>query len=221
MADLIIKPSAVGNQKLVFADQAGNILLKTGDDVAAAGQLSHPTTQLNSGLLQIKQYRKLSVTDAPNSGSLTTVAAPFNGITAEITPATAGNFIRAKFASSVDHGPTWRSGYYDMQWRKDDVPEYWYGIAGAGTSNWGSTAHHGNSVMLSGMFNPNTTSTVRIRVLWLGHSSGGGRRHGQYNNEATDTTNVAFDTDGGTKSVGWYIILEELAAATCTTTNIS
>lgn len=214
MADLIIKPSAVGNQRLVFADQAGNTLLRTGDG-------SSETSELNSGLLQIKQFRKLTVFDLPSGGTTTVLPAPFDG-TATITPSVAGNFIRAKFQSCTDHGTTWRSGVYIMVWAKESDSYFEYGLTAAANSTWGSSPPtHGNSNALVGMFNPNTTAKCKVKIIWQGHASGPGRRHGQYNYEGEDNTNNALSTDHSQYTVGAWLILEEWAAATCTTTDVA
>ena len=214
MADLIIQPSAVGNQRLVIADQAGNTLLKTGDGTAA-------TTELNRGLLQIKQFRKKTVFDLQSSNTTTVLAAPFDG-TASITPSTAGNHIRARFTSTVDHGSTWRSGYYLMSWMSEaSGGNLWYGVVGGATSAWGSAHTHGNMVVLDGMFNPNTTSKVYVRLYWFGHASGAGRRHGQYFNEATDGANYTGPSSGGGFMVGCWLTLEEWAAPSSTITEVA
>ena len=215
MADLIIQPSAVGNQRLVIADQAGNTLLKTGDGTAA-------TTELNRGLLQIKQFRKKSVFDLASSNTTTALPAPFDG-SASITPSTAGNHIRARFTSHVDHGPTWRSGYYVMSWMSEaSGGNLWYGLAGGGNSMWGDSAStHGNMTKLDGMFNPNTISKVYVRVYWFGHANGPGRRHGQYFHEGSDTSNQALPTGGGGYAVGMWLTLEEWHASSSTITEVA
>ena len=215
MADLIIQPSAVGNQRLVIADQAGNTLLKTGDGTTA-------TTELNRGLLQIKQFRKRTIFDLQSSNTTTVLPAPFDG-TASITPSTAGNHIRAKFTSTVDHGTTWRSGYYVMSWMSEASGGLkWYGLVGGCTSSWGtSTNTHGNMVVLDGMFNPNTTRKVYVRLYWCGHASGAGRRHGQYFNEATDGANYTGPSSGGGFMVGCWLTLEEWAAPSSTITEVA
>ena len=214
MADLIIQPSAVGNQRLVIADQAGNTLLKTGDGTTA-------TTELNRGLLQIKQFRKKTVFDLQSTNTTTVLAAPFDG-TASITPSTAGNHIRARFTSTVDHGSTWRSGYYLMSWMSEaSGGNLWYGVVGGATSAWGSAHTHGNMVVLDGMFNPNTTSKVYVRLYWFGHNSGAGRRHGQYFNEATDGANYTGPSSGGGFMVGCWLTLEEWAAPSSTITEVA
>ena len=207
--------SYIPAERLVIADQAGNTLLKTGDGTAA-------TTELNRGLLQIKQFRKKSVFDLASSNTTTALPAPFDG-SASITPSTAGNHIRARFTSHVDHGPTWRSGYYVMSWMSEaSGGNLWYGLAGGGNSMWGASAStHGNMTKLDGMFNPNTTAKCKVKIIWQGHASGPGRRHGQYNYEGEDNTNNALSTDHSQYTVGAWLILEEWAAATCTTTDVA
>ena len=215
MADLIIQPSAVGNQRLVIADQAGNTLLKTGDGTVA-------TTELNRGLLQIKQFRKKSVFELASSNTTTALSAPFDG-SASITPSTAGNFIKARFTSTVDHGTTWRSGYYLMSWMSEaSGGNLWYGLAGGCNSMWGSdTSTHGNMTTLDSMFNPNTTSKVYVRISWFGHQNGSGKRHGQYFNEAADTANHALPLSTGGYMVGCWLTLEEWHASSCTITEVA
>ena len=214
MADLIIQPSAVGNQRLVIADQAGNTLLKTGDGTTA-------TTELNRGLLQIKQFRKRTIFDLQSTNTTTVLPAPFDG-TASITPSTAGNHIRAKFSSTVDHGSTWRSGYYVISWMSEASGGLkWYGLVGGATSCWGSAQTHGNMAVLDGMFNPNTTSKVYVRISWFGHQNGSGKRHGQYFNEAADTANHALPLSTGGYMVGCWLTLEEWHASSCTITDVA
>ena len=75
----------------------------------------------------------------------------------------------------------------------------------------------GNGFMLGGMFNPNVTVAVKVRVIINGHSSGPPLRHGQYNNEGHDNTNTTPDTTNSVIAVGHYLILTEITGSLCTT----
>ena len=212
MADLIIKPSSGTGNKLILQDQAGNAILTTGDTAAAA--------KFGFGAIQIKHWRKKSAIHDTSGASEFTMAAPFDG-TATITPGYAGNFIKASFGMSGDHGTTWRSGQARLDYSTDGGSN-WKGICGGATNAFNtSDAMFGNMVHLEGIFNPNTTSKVYVRLYWFGHASGAGRRHGQYWNEAVDNANHTVPVATGGINVGCWLTLEEWAASSSTITDVA
>ena len=212
MADLIIKPSSGTGNKLILQDQAGNAILTTGDTAAAA--------KFGFGAIQIKHWRKKSAIHDTSGASEFTMAAPFDG-TATITPGYAGNFIKASFGMSGDHGTTWRSGQARLDYSTDGGSN-WKGICGGATNAFNtSDAMFGNMVHLEGIFNPNTTSAVKVRIRWKNHTSGHFTRYGQYNNPAQDNTSVGpwYESPTGSNypAVGSWLFLEEYGAGMCTT----
>ena len=75
------------------------------------------------------------------------MAAPFNGGSSyNITPTADANFIRAEYMTSADHGDTWRSGYYMLQWSSDGGTTY-YGLSGASQSAYGSGTNFGSKLV--------------------------------------------------------------------------
>jgi hypothetical protein len=105
MADLIIKPTTGSGNKLILQDQAGNSILESGDTAAAA--------KYGFGTQQVRQWRKLSTLNYASTSDAV-MGSPFDG-TARITPSFAGNFIRAEYGNAVDHGATWRGGFFTLQ----------------------------------------------------------------------------------------------------------
>jgi len=166
------------------------------------------------GVLQVKQFRKLS-TIYDNGTSDTVMAAPFDG-SATLTPASAGNYIRCEYHVATDHGNAWRSTYVRLQWSTDGGSTY-YGLSASSMGQYNTSTMHGNSMNVGGMFNPNVTSAVKVRVVLNSHSAGNVTRWGQYNNEGADSSNIAPVTDNGVVSVGHYLILTELDASVCST----
>ena len=169
---------------------------------------------VGGGVLQVKQFRKLS-TIAETGTSDTVMAAPFNG-SAEITPSAAANYIRCEYITCGDHGASWRSGHQRLEWSADGGTTY-YGLSGGATSSENSATMQGNSYMLGGMFHPNVTIAVKVRIIVNGHSGGSMARHGQYNNEGADSSNTTPDTTNSVIAVGHYLILTEIAGCLCTT----
>ena len=170
------------------------------------------------GLLQAKQWVKNSVINN-SSTSDSVLASPFDG-TATITPSAAGNKIKVTYFNSIDHGTTWRSGKYRLEWSSDGGSTY-YGLAGMCMSAYSSNDMYGNSGQMTVMFNPNTTNAVKVRVVFNGHNSGNPSRQGQYNNEGTDNANIAMDAVNGVTATGHAILLEEYASAISSITAIS
>ena len=212
MADLIIRPSSGSGNKLILQDQAGNAILTTGDTAAAA--------KFGFGAIQIKHWRKKTTVTHSTAGTESSLAAPFDG-TATITPGCAGNFIKGSFGMTADHSSTWRSGYVKMEYSTDGGSN-WKGICGGACTSFGSGIYmFGNMVHIEGMFNPNTTNAVKVRIRFKNHNSGHFSRFGQYNNPAQDNTSTGQDYNAGTgsnyKAVGSWLFLEEYGAALCTT----
>ena len=166
------------------------------------------------GVLQVKQFRKLSTIN-DNSSSDTVLAAPFDG-SATITPAATANYIRCEYVTTSDHGTTWRSGHHRLEWSADGGTTY-YGLSGGASSSNNGTSMQGNSITLGGIFHPNVTVAVKVRVIINGHSSGMPTKYGQYNNEGTDTTSTTPDTTNSVIAVGHYLILTEITGSLCTT----
>ena len=206
----------------------GDILYRDGSGLQRLAKgTGSQTLQMNSGatapewvtasaggVLQVKQFRKLSTINE-SSTSDTVMAAPFNG-SAEITPAAAANYIKVDYITTGDHGASWRSGYQRLEWSADGGTTY-YGLSGAACSSNNSTTVHGNSFALGGMFNPNVTVAVKVRVIVNNHGSGAVGRWGQYNNEGADSSNTTPDTTNSVVAVGHYLILTEIAGSLCTT----
>ena len=174
---------------------------------------------VTNGVLQAKQWVKNSVINN-SSTSDSVLASPFDG-TATITPSTAGNKIKVTYFNSIDHGTTWRSGKYRLEWSSDGGSTY-YGLAGICVTVGGSSNNkYGNSGQMTVMFNPNTTNAVKVRVVFNGHNSGNPSRQGQYNNEGSDGSTVAMDAVNGVTATGHAILLEEYASAISSITAIS
>ena len=173
---------------------------------------------VTGGVLQAKQWVKNSVINN-SSTSDSVLASPFDG-TATITPAAAGNKIKVTYFNSIDHGTTWRSGKFRLEWSSDGGSTY-YGLAGTCMSAYSSNDMYGNSVQVTVMFNPNTTNAVKVRVVFNGHNSGNPSKHGQYNNEATDGNTVAMDSVNSVTATGHGILLEEYSSAISSITAIS
>ena len=171
-------------------------------------------TAASGAILQVKQFRKLSTIN-DNSASDTVLAAPFDG-SATITPAATANYIRCEYITTGDHGSTWRSGHHRLEWSADGGTTY-YGLSGGASSANNSSNMQGNGFMLGGMFNPNVTVAVKVRVIINGHSSGALAKHGQYNNQGSDGSSTTPDTTNGVVAVGHYLILTELVGSLCTT----
>ena len=131
------------------------------------------------------------------------------------TASAAANFIRCEYYVNVDHGAQWRSGYIKMQWSTN--ASTYYGLSGGATSTGDGAARHGNSMTLGGMFHPNVTTAVNVRLVINGHASGSPLRYGQYNNEGEDNTNTTPDTENGVIAVGHYLILTEITGSYCST----
>tara|TARA_R110002110_G_scaffold209967_1_gene422383 strand:+ start:243 stop:893 length:651 start_codon:yes stop_codon:yes gene_type:complete len=167
----------------------------------------------NPGIVQVKQFRKLSTINYGDTSD-TVLPAPFGG-TATITPSAAANYIRCEYYVNVDHGAQWRSGYIKMQWSTN--ASTYYGLSGGATSTGDGAARHGNSMTLGGMFHPNVTTAVNVRLVINGHASGSPLRYGQYNNEGEDNTNTTPDTENGVIAVGHYLILTEITGSYCST----
>ena len=216
MANLIIKPSTGSGNKLILQDQAGNPILTSGDTVAGASY--------GFGTSQVKQWRKKSTLVHASAGDVT-MGAPFDG-SATITPSVAGNFIRAEFGNTCDHGATWRSAYFLINWSSDNGST-WNGLAGGAMSsnNLSSANMYGDQVVIEGYFNPNTTNAVKVRIVQNGHTNGHPSRHGQYYNPGADNSTVgpwyASSTGSSHPAVGFWLILEEIAGGMCTTTDIA
>ena len=172
------------------------------------------------GVLQAKQWVKNS-TITNNSTSDSVLASPFDG-TATITPSVAGNLIKVSYFCTTDHSQNWRSTKYRLEWSSDGGSTY-YGIAGMAITTGSNSGNHmyGQNGNMSVMFNPNTTSAVKVRVVINCHDSGQGKQHGQYNNESGDGSTVAPDTVNGVIATGHAILLEEYTSAVASVTTIS
>tara|TARA_R100000278_G_scaffold28945_1_gene26353 strand:- start:873 stop:1730 length:858 start_codon:yes stop_codon:yes gene_type:complete len=174
---------------------------------------------LAGGVLQAKQWVKRSSIDN-NTQSDSVLASPFDG-TARITPSAAGNMIKATYFNTIDHGTNWRSNKLRMDYSIDGGSNY-HGIAGCAISSGdGNNTMFGNSACMVVMFNPDTTNEVRVRVITNGHNSGAGRRHGQYNNEGSDTGVSTPDAPSNTIAVGHGILLEEYSSQIASFTAIA
>ena len=171
------------------------------------------------GLLQAKQWVKNSTIDNGNNSD-SVLASPFDG-TARITPSAAGNIIKVSYFNTIDHGTNWRSNKIRIDWSSNGGSTY-YGLAGMGIQT-GDNNHdmHGQVGTIVCMFNPNTTNEVRVRVVTNGHNSGSGQRHGQYNNEGHDGSNVSPDAPSGTIAAGHGILLEEYSSQIASFTAIA
>lgn len=203
-----------GTDWVRLATGTGGTYLET-QGASANPQWSNP-----NNILQVKEWRKLS-TIVNNSSSDSALSSPFDG-TAQITPTTAGNIILAEWFSTVDHGVTWRSSYARMQWSTNNST--YYGLSGGAQSHGDAASgsdRHGNMISISGMFNPNTTNTCYVRVVVNGHTSGAGKKWGQYNNEGNDTNTTTPNTDNGEVAVGHLIRLTEFASGCATVTNVA
>ena len=212
MADLIIRPSSGSGNKLILQDQAGNAILTTGDTAAAA--------KFGFGAIQIKHWRKKTTVTHSTAGTESSMAAPFDG-TATITPGYAGNFIKASFGITNDHGTTWRSGQAKLDYSTDGGSN-WKGICGGACTSFGSGIYmFGNMVHIEGMFNPNTTNAVKVRIRSEGHTNGSWNKLGLYNNAGAATSTVApwYESATGRNypAVGIWVFLEEYGAGMCTT----
>jgi len=174
---------------------------------------------LAGGLLQAKQWVKRSSIDN-NNQSDSVLASPFDG-TARITPSAAGNMIKVTYFNTIDHGTNWRSNKLRMDYSIDGGSNY-HGIAGCAISSGdGNNTMFGNNACMVVMFNPDTTNEVRVRVITNGHNSGAGRRHGQYNNEGSDSGVSTPDSPSGTIAVGHGILLEEYSSQIASFTAIA
>lgn len=207
MANLIIKPATGVGNKLIVQDNAGNALITTGDNLAGMS--------FNiGGQLQLKQWRKLS-TFGNNATGDSVLAAPFDG-SATITCASSENWVRARYGSTIDHGITWRSGYSRMRWSSDGGTS-WIGTCGGSMHAWQDGSHtFGNMITLDHIFKVNSTNAIKVQIVWNGHVSGPGNRHGQYFNEAnSDGANYTPRDQNNIINVGHWLILEELAGHIC------
>jgi hypothetical protein len=208
---------------LVYRDGSGLQRLgagTAGQVLQTGGAGANPSwSDVGGGVLQVKQWRKLStINNTATSDSV--LASPFDG-TATITPSVAGNFVKVDYHVAIDMGTTWRSGHVKLEWSSDGGTTY-YGLAGGSMSAFSSSnAMQGNSISLVGMFNPNTTNAVKVRVVCNGHTAGQPNRYGQYNNEGEDNTNTTPDTTNGVVAVGHAIILTELDSGVCSTTDVA
>ena len=172
------------------------------------------------GLLQAKQWVKNStITNASTSDAV--LASPFDG-TAQITPAAAGNIIKATYFVTCDHAQNWRSTKYRLDYSTDGGSN-WKGLAGMSISSGSNSGNHmhGNNGNIAVMFNPNTTNPVYVRVVINCHNNGQGKQHGQYNNEGGDGSAVAPDTLNGVIAAGHGILLEEYSSSIASVTAIA
>jgi len=210
-ADSIVANAVTASELNISGNgTAGQAVLSDGD-----GSFSYGTA---GGVLQVKQWRKLSTINN-NSGSDSALSSPFDG-TASITPSASGNPILCEWWSTVDHGTTWRSNFARIQYSVGGGT--YTGLAGGAQSAYNEgTNMHGNQIFLSAMVNPATTSAVTFRIVVNGHSSGAGARWGQYNNEGTDNSNVAPNTDNGGVAAGHLIRLTEFDAGLVTLADVS
>ena len=148
------------------------------------------------------------------------MGSPFDG-TATITPTAASNFIKVTYFNTMDHGSTWRSNKFVLQWSSDGGSTY-YGIAGIAITVGGQSENmYGNNGSVSVLFHPNTTNAVKVRVVINCHDGGQGKQHGQYNNESVDGSTVAPDTVNGVIATGHAILLEEYTSAVASVTTIA
>ena len=172
------------------------------------------------GVLQAKQWVKNSTITNTNTSDAV-LASPFDG-TAQITPAAAGNIIKATFFTTIDHGQNWRSNKLRMDYSIDGGSN-WYGIAGMSITTGSNSGNHmyGNNGMMVCMFNPNTTDPVYVRVITNAHNNGVGKQFGQYNNEGGEGSAVAPDSVNGVVAAGHGILLEEYDSAVASVTAIA
>ena len=172
------------------------------------------------GVLQAKQWVKNSTITNTNTSDAV-LASPFDG-TAQITPAAAGNIIKATFFTTIDHSQNWRSNKLRMDYSTDGGSN-WMGIAGMSISTGSNSGNHmyGNNGMMVCMFNPNTTNPVYVRVITNAHNNGVGKQFGQYNNESGDGSAIAPDSLNGVIAAGHGILLEEYASAIASVTAIA
>ena len=172
------------------------------------------------GLLQAKQWVKNStITNAATSD--TVLASPFDG-TAQITPAAAGNIIKATYFVTCDHAQNWRSTKYRLDYSIDGGSN-WRGLAGMSITTGSNSGNHmyGNNGNIAVMFNPNTTNPVYVRVVINCHNNGQGKQHGQYNNEGGDGSALAPDSLNGVIAAGHGILLEEYSSSIASVTAIA
>ena len=171
------------------------------------------------GVLQAKQWVKNSVLHDESTSDLV-MGSPFDG-TATITPTAASNFIKVTYFNTMDHGSTWRSNKFILQWSSDGGSTY-YGIAGIAITVGGQSENmYGNNGSVSVLFHPNTTNAVKVRIVTNGHNAGQGKRMGQYNNEGSDGASYAMDAFNGVTASGHGILLEEYSSAVSSITAIS
>ena len=209
--DLIVR-GASADQRLAIGS-AGQALKVNG----AGNGLTYGTA---GGVLQAKQWVKNSTITNTNTSDAV-LASPFDG-TAQITPAAAGNIIKATFFTTVDHSQNWRSNKLRMDFSTDGGSN-WMGIAGMSITTGSNSSNHmyGNNGMMVCMFNPNTTNAVYVRVITNAHNSGVGKQFGQYNNESGDGSAFAPDSLNGVIAAGHGILLEEYASAIASVTAIA
>jgi len=172
------------------------------------------------GLLQAKQWVKNStITNASTSDAV--LASPFDG-TAQITPAAAGNIIKATYFVTCDHAQNWRSTKYRLDYSTDGGSN-WKGLAGMSVTTGSNSGNHmfGNNGNIAVMFNPNTTNPVYVRVVINCHNNGQGKQHGQYNNEGGDGSAVNPDSLNGVIAAGHGILLEEYSSSIASVTAIA
>ena len=172
------------------------------------------------GLLQAKQWVKNStITNASTSDAV--LASPFDG-TAQITPAAAGNIIKATYFVTCDHAQNWRSTKYRLDYSIDGGSN-WMGLAGMSVTTGSNSGNHmfGNNGNIAVMFNPNTTNPVYVRVVINCHNNGQGKQHGQYNNEGGDGSAVNPDSLNGVIAAGHGILLEEYSSSIASVTAIA
>ena len=171
------------------------------------------------GVLQAKQWVKNSVLHDESTSDLV-MGSPFDG-TATITPTAASNFIKVTYFNTMDHGSTWRSNKFVLQWSSDGGSTY-YGIAGIAITVGGQSENmYGNNGSVSVLFHPNTTNAVKVRVVTNGHNAGQGKRMGQYNNEGSDGASYTMDAFNGVTASGHGILLEEYSSDVTSITTIA
>ena len=171
------------------------------------------------GLLQAKHYRKESTMD-DNSTSDSVLGSPFNGSNG-ITPTAAGNFIGVHFMCNVDHGTTWRSDHIRAQFSTDGGSNYKDFMGGAQSAYNPGTPMHGNQISCFGLIpNQSTTNEHKIRLVKNGHSSGSGRRLGQFANQGEDNSNNS-NPNSGDYSIGLCMTLFEYDSSIASVTEVS
>ena len=82
---------------------------------------------VTSSVLQAKQWIKNSVIYMNDAVTDTVLGSPFDG-TATITPSAASNLIKVTYYTTVDHGTSWRSSKFRLEWSSDGGNTY-YGLA--------------------------------------------------------------------------------------------